>query len=247
MLSIILELFESLKICIPIALLTSLFFGYLYTKLKARESYHPMIKEFTKNINQHTKKFKDADKESQKLNGEIEYYEYKLKEINKSIFEHKESFSSKKESEMEMLNRERELKAKYTEKQNILSHYSGEIEKVKKECRLDDVANIAENTGSMNRLIVEKEQLLKEKHNKFSMIQRKVKELEVENSRFEEKVQELDKSSKDMEQKVIEKGKELNELEKGFLKEYDILYEKNALSHERVKEYKEKLMKLKSL
>ena len=94
---------------------------------------------------------------------------------------------------------------------------------------------------------MEKEQLLKEKHDKFSMIQRKVKELEIEHTQLEEKVQELDKSSKDMEQKVIEKGKELNNLEKSFLKAYDILYEKNALSHERVKEYKEKLMKLKSL
>jgi septal ring factor EnvC (AmiA/AmiB activator) len=245
--SIILELFESLKICIPIALLTSLFFGYLYTKLQARETYHPMIKEFTKNINQHTKGFKNAEKEHQKLNGEIEYYEYKLKEINKSIFEYKESFASKKDVEMEMLHRERELKSKYEEKQSILSHYNGEIENVKKECRLDDVANIAENTESMNRLIVEKEQLLKEKHNKFSMIQHKVKGLEVENGRLEEKVQELDKNSKDMVLKVIEKGKELNDLEKDFLKEYDLLYEKNSLSHERVKEYKEKLIKLKSL
>ena len=247
MLSIISELLENLKICIPLALLSSLIFGYLYSKLKARESYHPIIKKFTRKISQHTKGFKNAEKEHKKLNGEIEYYEYKLKEINKSIFESKENFESKKDLEIEMLNRERELKAKYEEKRNILSHYSGEIEKVKKECRLDDVANITESRDSMNRLIAEKEQLLKEKHSEFSKIQAKVKGLEVANCQLEEKVQELDKNSRNMGLQVVEKEEVLNALEKGFVKEYAVLYDKISVSHENSKEYKKKLMKLKNL
>ena len=243
----ILEIVDTLKICLALALLTGLVFGYLYSKLKARELYHPNIKELSKNINQHHKGFKNADKERQKLKGEIEHYEYKLKGINESIFEYKDNFASKKELQVDMLNRGKELNSKYAEKQNILAHYNGEIEKVKKECRLDDVSNIEDNRDSMSRLIADKELLIKEKQDKFSMIQRKVKGLDLDNHQLEDKFHELDKNSKNMVLKVLEKEDNLNSLEQGFVKEYGVLYKKISVSHDKAKEYKEKLIKLKSL
>lgn len=247
MLSTVLEIVDTLKLCLALALLTGLIFGYLYSKLKAREIYNPIVKEFTKNIKQHTKGFKKADKERETLKGEIENYEYKLKGINESIFEYKDNFVFKKKLKVDMLNRAQELNSKYEEKQNILAYYSSEIEKIKKECRFDDVSSIEENQESMSRLIADKELQVKEKQDKFSMIQRRVKGLDLDNHQLEDKFHKLNKDSENMVLQVVKKEESLNDLKKGFVKEYELLYEKISASHDKAKEYKDKLIKLKNL
>ena len=245
MLPIILEAVNSLKICLLIALFTGFIFGYLYTKLKAREIYHPDIKKFISSINYYTQGFKKADNECQKLKGERENFEYKLKEINQSASQYKESFVSQKSFQAETIDKSRVLKTKYEEKKSILEHYSGEIEKVKKECRLDDVSNILENRKSMQRLIREKELLLKEKRDKFSMIQQKIKGLDLENLQLEKKFHELGKRGESMTLRIKEKEDYLNSLEQDFIKEYELLYKEISLSQDRVEEFKKKLKKLK--
>ena len=247
MLSIFLEIVDSLKICLALALLTGLFFGYLYTKLKALELYQPTVKKYKNSINQHKKSFKNAVKEQKNFKGEIENDEYKLKGINQSIFEYKNNYISKKELQVEMENKNKEASIKHEEKENILAHYTGEIEEVKKECRLDDISTIKENRDSMNRLISDKELLIKEKQNKFSMIQKKIKDLNLECSQIEEKLNELDKNSKNMALKIVERNDTLNLLKRDFLKENEAIYEKISLNNEEAKEYKEKLIKLKGL
>ena len=245
MLPIILEAVNSLKICLLIALFTGFIFGYLYTNLKARERYHPDIKKFMNSINYYTQSLKKADNESQKLKGEIESFEYTLKGINQSVSEYKESSVFQKSFQGEIIDKSRVLKTKYEEKKSILGHYSGEIEKVKKECRLDDVSNISENRESMQRLIGEKKLLLKEKRDKFSMIQQKIKGLDLDNLHLEEKFHELGKRGESMALRIKEKEDDLNSLEHAFIKEYELLYKEISASQDRVKEFKKKLKKLK--
>lgn len=242
----ILETVDILKICLLIALFTGLIFGYLYTKLKVHERYYPDIKKFTTNIKYHTRGLKKIEHESQNLKIEIEHYENKLKKIAGSLFEYKEQFVSQKDEQVEIMDTEYVLKKKYQEKKNILSHYSSEIEKVKKECRLDDIANIEENKESMHRLIGEKVATLKKRHEEFSLIQNKVKDLDLDNYQLDEKFHELGKHSERINLKIVERDDALKSLEKGFVAEYERLYKDISDSHNRLKEYKEKLLKLKN-
>ena len=245
MLSMILEILNSLKFCLLIALFTGLLFGYLYTKLKARERHYPDVKKFTKNIVNHTQNLRKIETQHKKIKGNIEQYANKLKEINKSIETYKEQFISQKDLHMSMLSKGKEYKSKYEEKKNILDHYTGEIDKIKKECRLDDISNLEKNIENMKSLIKDKSAKLKNKQEKFSTLQNKVKTLDLENSKLKEKLYELDKKSEDMALKTIDKKDTLKLLEKGFIKEYEALYKKISVSHNKVKEYKEKLKKLK--
>ena len=194
MLHMILEIFSSLKTCLLIALFTGLLFGYLYTKLKALERYHPDVKRFRKNIASHVQSIKKIESKQNRLNKEIEDYESKLKETNESISKYKEQFLSQKDLHINMLAKGKEFKSKYEDKKSILAHYSGEIDKIKKECRLDDISNIEENKESIKRLIEDKKIELREKQEKFAMMQNKLKKLDIDNHKLEEKLQELDLS-----------------------------------------------------
>jgi len=245
MLNIILETINTLKICLLIALFIGLLFGYLYTKLKAYELYSPNIKKFKKNINNHTQRLKEIDSERKNIKEKIEEYENKLKSINQSISEYKERFKSRKNLQIELMSDIRELNAKFKEKKNILKHYSNEIERVKKECRLDDVANISKSRDNLDKLIKEKKTLLDEENEKFSLIQRKIKDLDADNNELENKFDELNKKSEKIKLNIIEKESKLKSLEKGFIKEYGVLYKDISLSHDRIKELRGKLLKLK--
>jgi len=245
MLSMIIEIINNLQICLIVALFTGFLFGYLYTKLKFREWYYPDVQKFTKNIAYHTQKFKKIELNNKKLTSEIEHYENKLKGREESILKYKEQILSQKKLHMNMLTKGKEFKSKYEEKKNILDHYTGEINKIKKECRLDDISNIEETKKRMDELIKNKSSNIKEKQKKFSIIQEKVKKLDSDNHKLEEKLHEVDKKSEDIALKIIEKTDILKSLEKGFVKEYERLYKKISVSHDRVKEYKKKLRKLK--
>ncbi len=245
MLPMILEIFNSLKTCLIIALLTGLLFGYLYTKLKAREFHYPDVKKFKKNIASHAQNLKKIEIKQEKLNKEIENYESKLKETNESISKYKEQFLSQKDLHINMLAKGKEFKSKYEDKKSILDHYNREIDKVKKECRLDDISNIEENKESIKKLIEDKKIKLIEKQEKFAIMQNKLKSLDFDNNKLKEKLHELDKESENMNLQILEKNDSLNALEKGFVKEYEVLYKKISVTNDRVKEYKEKLLKLK--
>jgi len=245
MLSMISEILSNLKFCLLMALFTGFLFGYLYTKLKSREWYYPDVKKFTNNIAHHTQKLKKIEINDKKVKSEIEHYKDKLKGTDESILKYKEQFESQKKLHMSMLTKSKEFKAKYEEKKNILDHYTREINKIKKECRLDDISNIEETKKRMDELIKNKSSDLKEKQKKFSMIQEKVKKLDRDNHKLEENLHELNKKSEDIALKIIEKTDVLKSLEKGFVKEYERLYKKISVSHDRVKEYKKKLRKLK--
>lgn len=245
MLSMLLELITTLKICLPIALLIGFIFGYLYTKLKMREIYQPDIKKFSRNIHNHTQDLKKTSHARHKLKGEIENYEFKLKGVNESILESKNQLSSQKSLQIEIVEEQKMLNAQYKEKKSILAHYIGEIDKVKKECRLDDVSNIEENKESMKRLMKEKESLLKEKRDDFSMIQHKVKGLDLDNRQLENRFHELGKGIQNISTRIKEKEKALKFLESGFSKEYEKLYRDISFTQANVKELKKKLIKLK--
>ena len=245
MLSIILETLSSLKICLLIALFTGLLFGYLYTKLKAHEFHHPDVKKFKNNISSHAQSLAKIESKQKSINKEIEDYEFKLKETNESILKYKEQFLSQKELHVNMLTKGKEFKSKYEDKKSILDHYTGEIDKIKKECRLDDISNIEENKESIKKLIEDKKVKLREKEEKFAIMQNKLKSLDFDNHKFKEKFHELNRKNETMDLKIVEKSDALTSLEKGFVKEYEVLYNKISVSHDRVKEYKEKLRKLK--
>lgn len=242
----ILEILNLLKVCLVVALLTGLLFGYLYTKLKARELYHPDAKKFTKKIKYHGDALRKVDARHQELNDEIKKYESKLKETNSSISKYKEQFLSQKDLHINMLDKGKEFKKKYEDKKSILDHYTREIDTIKQECRLDNISSIEENKESIKRLFNDKSSILKEKQEKFSETQERVKKLESENSKLEEKLRELDRKIEDINIQTIEKKDILKSLESDFLKEYDELTKKITLSQERVTEFRERLAKLKN-
>ncbi|MCH9813519.1 MAG: hypothetical protein K0U47_06190 [Epsilonproteobacteria bacterium] len=142
---IIMNLISDMKICLAIALLTGLIFGYLYTKLRARETYKPQIKKLNNQIQEVKIESDEITMQNSEIESAIAACDDELNQGNLTITKYKNEISDLESNRNSLEQEDTGLKNQHQKQESILHDYSNEIKTLQSSLELKDINQIEDH------------------------------------------------------------------------------------------------------
>ncbi len=237
----LLESMILLKWCLLFILLIGFIFGYFYSRLKAKEIYHPTIKELRLKIAQQVDQTHALKEKYKEIETEVLIYENKLKKLNQSIKKIRENVMKKEGLRVTLESEHYKLGGQYEEKNKILDYYENEMDEIKSACRVDNLSNLDENRERLEKLIASKKEKLAEVKKHFDKVHIEFEEAIIEKSKLKKRKNFLEKELQYKISAYEKYQKKSKALRVEWAEEYAHLKRKRRLILERIENYKNKI------
>jgi chromosome segregation ATPase len=246
MVDILISLAEDIKFCLLGALGIGAITGYLFTKLRVREEYIPVIFELEDNIYDKERKI-DANKvekdESIKLSKNLNE---KLSITNGEVTKFRDITTDLETKTAKSKTEQKSLKNQYSKQENILDDYNTEMISLTSILGLSESINPDERKATLKTEIETNEQAYKNECNASELLENQNKELEEETSSLSSKLSSLTSSWDEKDKELSFATNSLSTLREELQKQYDELLLSKQENDERIDRFKKQLIDIKN-
>lgn len=242
---IIMNLISDMKMCLAIALLTGLIFGYLYTKLRARELFKPEVKKLAKQIEEVKSESDALITQNSEIESAITACDETLDTGNLTITKYKNEINDFETNRENLEKEDAGLKDQYTKQESILHDYHSEITSLKSDFGLEEINQIDDLKVSLKAKAIDTADHFRQKCDSYEGLCNEEKELQKEIFSLNSEVASLDAVLNKKKLELSSATENITSLKEKLQGEYDALLANMQEHKTLIASYKEQLLSLK--
>jgi len=241
----LMSLIGDIKTCLALVLGTGLLFGYLYTKLKAREIFKPEIKNLKKKIKHHQDKSYSLLSKNSDIEKELEGYESELHNYNLESTKQKEKLSEIQQKIRTLESDGVQIKINHQRQQKVLDNYNTEIKELKSKLGVEKISKIDEHKVNLTEYSKQIAQRYEQKCNSYKGFIKDETAIRKENHDLKSKLSSLtaDLNKKGLE--LIDKNEIVSTLREKLQNEYEDLLANKKENETKIEQYRKQLLAIK--
>lgn len=245
MVDILINLINDMKVCLALALGAGFVFGYIYSKLKARETHQPLINELKKNIYEQKEKSNTLLTQINEDKEMIKNYDDELHGGNLTNTKFKSIISELEIKKAKLEKDDANLKNQYTKQENIFTDYNNEIITLKSVLGIEETAQIDNHKRTLKEDITKKAEIYKQKCDSSEGLQKEDKELMRETSDLSSQISSLTAALNKKEDLLLDCAKNTSSLRLKLQKEYDTIIKNKEEDDSKIESFKKQLLAIK--